>query len=156
MTLYEINQEIQKLIEESIDPETGEITDSPDLNALQLTWYEKVENIGLFIKNLRAEAEAIKNEKMSLAKRQAAAEHKADWLEQYLQAMMEGQTYKSPKVAIGYRKSTKAICDDPSNLPIEFMKVTYEPRLNLIKDALKKGEKIDGCHLEEINNIQIK
>ena len=84
MTLYEIQDNIRKAIEQGFDEETGEILDTNALEALEIQRDEKIENIALFIKNLKAEAEAIKAEKMNLAKRQQTAENKAEWLKQYL------------------------------------------------------------------------
>lgn len=56
MTLYEINNAIL----ECVDMETGEIIDSDKLSELQIALDEKIENVALWIKDLKAEAEAIK------------------------------------------------------------------------------------------------
>lgn len=159
MTLYEINTELAQLIESSIDPETGEIKEEAfdKLEELQMEWDQKVENIGCFIKNLRADAEALKQEKMNLAKRQQYAENKAERLKKYLDDMLAGQTYSSPRVDIKYRKSTQVKCDDITVVPDKYLKVK-DPELDkvAIKDALKNGEQVEGCHLEETRSIQIK
>lgn len=159
MTLYEINAQLAELIEDSVDPETGEINEDvmEELENLQMEWGEKVENIACFIKNLKADAEAIKQEKMNLAKRQAAAENKAERLKKYLSDMMNGQTYKSPRAEIGYRRSVSVHCDNLYQVPDVYLRYK-EPELNktLVADALKKGEEVPGCYLEETRNIQIK
>lgn len=59
MNLYEIDREILACI----DYETGEILDSQRLEMLEMEKEKKIENIGLWIKNLEAEAEALKKEK---------------------------------------------------------------------------------------------
>ena len=56
MTLYEINNAIL----ECVDMETGEIIDSDKLSELQMAFDEKIENVALWIKDLKAESEAIK------------------------------------------------------------------------------------------------
>ena len=56
MNLYEINAEIMACVDE----ETGEIIDTVKLDQLQMVFGEKVEGIALYIKNLAAEAAAIK------------------------------------------------------------------------------------------------
>ena len=85
MTLYEINQAIMEAFYRCVDPETGEILDdTKELDDLTIAKDEKVENIALFIKNLTAEAEAIKKEKQALEKRQKTAENRAEWLKKYL------------------------------------------------------------------------
>lgn len=159
MTLYEINEQMARLIDEAVDPETGEINEEAfdQLENLQMEWGEKVENIACFIKNLKADAEALKVEKNNLAKRQKYAENKAERLTKYLSDMMNGQTYKSPRADVGYRKSVQVRCEDLYKVPEEYLRYK-EPELDktAVKDALKKGEEVEGCWLEEINNIQIK
>ena len=59
MTLFEINEQIQKAIELGFDPETGEILDASALEQLQIDRDEKIENICLYIKDLTAEAKAL-------------------------------------------------------------------------------------------------
>lgn len=81
ISLYEINSQIEQAWGAAVDPDTGEIINEEALQALDgLTMQreEKLENLALFYKNLSAEAEALKAEKMRLAARQAAAEKKAE------------------------------------------------------------------------------
>lgn len=159
MTLYEINNELARLMEEAVDEETGEIREDAieEIENMQMAWDEKVENIGCFIKNLKADAEALKAEKMNLGRRQQVAENKAERLQKYLMDMLAGQTYQSPRVAIGYRKGTTVQCDDIFQVPEEYLRYK-DPELDkkAIKDALKNGTEVPGCHLEETRNIQIK
>ena len=159
MTLYEINNELARLMEDAVDEETGEINEDAikALEEMQMAWDEKVENIGCFIKNLKADADAIKAEKMALAKRQQTAENKAERLQQYLTDMLGGQTSSSPRVAISYRKSTQVKCDDIFKVPDEWLRYK-DPELDkkAVKEALKNGEEVPGCYLEETRNIQIK
>ena len=66
MTIYEIDQAIM----ECVDLETGEIIDTEQLDKLQMEREKKLENVACWIKDLKAEAEALKNEKQALAERQ--------------------------------------------------------------------------------------
>lgn len=156
MTLYEISNEIVKIIDANVNEDGEIIGGEEELNALQMAYEEKVENIGLFIKNLLSDAEAIKAEKMALAKRQAQAEAKAKWLKEYLGYYLNGQTFNSPRVAISWRKSEQVKCDDITAVPDEYLKYK-DPELDktAIKKAIKAGEDT-GCYLEVVNNIQIK
>lgn len=160
MTLYELNDSIRKAIELGFDEETGEIFDADALEALELQRDEKIETIALFIKNLKAEAEAIKAEKMNLAKRQQTTENKAEWLKQYLTKCLDGEKFFSPKVAISYRKSqTVEFIDgfDVNQLPEQFQrKVEPEADKTALKNALKEGQEIYGVYLAEHNNTIIK
>ena len=152
MTLYEIDEQIL----ECIDEETGEIIDVEKLTALNMEREKKISNVACWIKDLKAEAEAIKNEKQNLAKRQASCENKAESLKKWLVYALNGEKFKDSKCNIGYRKSTSVnfgINFDFNTLPEDLKKVTVEPKKNEIKQAIKDGLQIEGVTLEESNNI---
>lgn len=152
MNLYDINHEIEKCIDE----ETGEILDDELLMALEMAEEEKIENIACWIKNLRAEAEALKAEKQAFADRQKRAENKAESLSRFLSKYLNGRKFSTDKVSIGWRKSEKLIVDDMSAIPFDYME--YEPKVKTaeLKKAIKEGLEVDGVILQENNNIQIK
>lgn len=160
MTLYEIQDNIRKAIEQGFDEETGEIFDADALETLELQRDEKIENIALYIKDLKAEADAIKMEKMNLAKRQQTAENHAESLKRYLTSCLDGEKFKTAKVAISYRKSeTVEFIDgfDINLLPDQYQrKRDPEADKTALKDALKAGEEIYGVYLAEHNNTIIK
>lgn len=160
MTLYEIQDNIRKAIEQGFDEETGEIFDADALETLELQRDEKIENIALYIKDLKAEAEAIKAEKMNLAKRQQTAENHAESLKRYLTKCLDGEKFKTARVAISYRKSeTVEFIDgfDINLLPDQYQrKRDPEADKTALKDALKAGEEIHGVYLAEHNNTIIK
>ena len=158
MTLYEINEQMLALV----DPETGEITDLDALDALSLAWDEKVENIALWIKNLKAETAAIKAEEESLYARRKAAENKAERLNQYLDSALNGQQFKTAKVVCSYRKSKAVEVDDGF---VEWARanaddlLTYkEPTANktAIKEALGEGRAIEHATIVERESLSIK
>ena len=153
MTLYEINQEILNCI----DPDTGEIADFEKFDELQVERETKIENIALWIKNLKAEAEALKAEKQAFADRQKACENKAESLKRYLDHALEGQAFKTTKVAVSFRKTSSVEIDNVYDLPNWYVR-PGEPQAD--KVALKKdlaaGKEIDGAHLVESLSISIK
>ena len=156
MNLYDIEYEIMNCV----DPETGEIIDEQRLDALQMAREKKIENILLWIKNLKSEADAIKIEEKSLADRRKADEKKAESLTQYVQNVLNGEKFKTPRVAVNYRKSEAVIVDD-MELMLEvcddYLKYKDpEPDKVKIKAALKDGLDVPGCHLEERQNMTIK
>ena len=108
MTLYEINQEIESVLENAIDMETGEISEEAlqKINELQMAKDVKVENVALWHKNLLAESKAITEEIRNLQARKKSLESKLKWQESYLEYALQGSKFESPKVAITYRKST--------------------------------------------------
>ena len=66
--LYEIDKKILECITNCIDPDTGEITNSEQLEALQMERQTKLENVALYIKNLKADATMYKAEKQAFAR----------------------------------------------------------------------------------------
>ena len=153
MNLYEINNEILACVDE----ETGEILDVEKFESLSIAWDTKVENIALWIKNLKAEAEALKAEKDNFAQRQKSAENKMNNLKKYLSAALGGEKFKTAKVAISYRKSEALEIAEGANIPEEYLKYK-EPEVNKteLKKAVKAGKTFEGVSIVENNNIQIK
>ena len=159
MKLYEIDNAIL----ECIDMETGEIIDIDKLNELELERESKIEGVACWIKDLKAEAEALKNEKMALAERQRVAENKAESLKKWLAYALQGEKFKTSKCAISFRK-TEAVEVTDEGLE-NLMKcgkdelLTYkspEPNKKAIKDALKDGLNVAGVHLVQNTSTIIK
>ena len=140
MNLYEIENEILNCV----DMETGEIVDIEKLESLQMERDQKIENIGCWIKNLLADARALKEEK--------AASLKA-----YLSSYLNGEKFKTAKVAISYRKSDSVDIAEGAVIPEEYLKYS-DPTPDKIglKAALKAGEKFPGISIVTSSNIQIK
>lgn len=153
MNLYEIDAAILGCV----DVETGEIFDVDKFEELSLTRDAKVENICLWIKNLEAEAKALKEEKDAFAARQKAAENKKESLKRYISGYLDGATFESAKVKVSFRKSEAVEVVDMSMIPDEYLKFK-EPEVNKteLKKALKSGLVIEGAYITENQNIQIK
>lgn len=161
MNLYEINQEIEKAFDEAIDPETGELISEEAfeyLDQLEAERDMKIENIGCWIKNLAAEAKALKEEKQAFADRQRRAEKKAESLKTYLTGALNGEKFITDRVAISFRKSETVDVTDVDRLPLSLRRVETNimPDKTGIKKAIKAGENIKGAVLIEKKNIQIK
>ena len=158
MKLYEIDNAIL----ECIDLETGEIIDTEQLDKLQMERDTKLENVACWIKDLKAEAEALKNEKQALAERQRVAENKAESLKKWLAYALQGEKFKTPKCAISFRKSEAVEVTDEglNNLMKEHDELlTYkapEPNKTAIKQALKDGLSVEGVQLIQNTSTIIK
>jgi hypothetical protein len=153
MNLYEIDAAIL----ECVDVETGEIFDVDKFEELSLTRDAKVENVCLWIKNLKAEAEALKVEKDAFAQRQKAAENKMESLKRYISGYLEGAKFETARVKVSFRKSESLEISEDANIPEEFLKYK-EPEVDKVglKKALKDGMQFDGVSLVQNQNIQIK
>lgn len=150
MKLYEI----ENAILECIDEETGEVIDTDKLDALLMERDAKVENVALWIKDLKAEAEAIKTEKQKLAERQKVAENKAENLKKWLAYALQGQKFSTAKCAISFRNTESVEVTDEGleNLMSSGNDelLTYkkpEPNKTAIKQAIKDGLNIRGVQL---------
>lgn len=153
MNLYEIDERIL----DCVDVETGEIFDIDKFEELTIEREAKIENICLWIKNLTAEAEAIKAEKLNLEARQKAKTNKIDSLKKYISTYLEGSKFETARVKVSFRKSESLEYEDIYKIPEEYLKYK-EPEVNKteLKNALKKGLKVEGVSIVEKQNIQIK
>lgn len=160
MNLYEISAEIQSAWDKAVDQETGEVLSEEALeliDKLEMDFDNKVENIALWIKNLNAEAEAIKAEKLALAARQSSVEKKADSLKRYLASALGGNKFSTARVAVSFRKSEQVEVDEGVWFDDEYLTYTDpKPNKTAIKKALKSGVEITGARLVSSSNIQIK
>ena len=149
--------EIQKELLECVDQETGEIIDIEKLEALELEKDKKIENIALFIKNLKADKEAYKKEKQLFAEKEKTTENKIASLTSYLSDFLKGEKFKSTRVTISYRKSESVAIDDIGEVDKQYLK-EVEPQADktMIKAALKEGIEVPGAHIEKKESIQIK
>ena len=162
MTLYEIDEEIQELLDE-VDPETGElITDYVALDALLMEREAKIENIVLFIKNLSSDVRELKAEEAALAERRKKAEKKAERLREYVSHALGGERFQTPRCCVSFRKSTALELGEGFT---EWAKehadtlLRYkepEPDKAAIKSALAGGAEIPEAKLVQNTTMTIK
>ena len=169
MTLYDIDAQIAALdgaAEDDmlIDAETGElISVSQALDALRMEREAKLENVACWVKNLSAEADAIREEENRLIKRRKAAETKAANLKSWLLAAMtreDGTTdkLKTGRVMISVKRNPPSTVVDEALLPSTYKvaKITYQANKDLIKRELLSGGEVPGAHLEYGRSVVIK
>ena len=161
MNLFEIDKKYTALFVNTVNPETGEIIgEHLDVDALQelaAERREKVENIGLFIKNEEAKAKAIGDELKSLQARKKSHENRVEALKRYLLKFGGGENVETARVCVKYsagREST--VVDAPEDIPEAYRVYTFKPDKTAIKKAIKAGEKIPGAHLERKPSVSIK
>ena len=169
MTLYDIDAQIAALdgaAEDDmlIDEETGElISVSQALDALRMEREAKLENVACWIKNLCAEADAIREEENRLIKRRKAAETKSANLKSWLLAAMtreDGTTdkLKTGRVMVSVKRNPPSTVVDEALLPSTYKvaKITYQANKELIKRELLAGGEVPGAHLEYGRSVVIK
>lgn len=158
--------EIDAAILECVDMETGEIFDPEKLDALQMERNQKLEGVALWIKDLKAEAAAVKEEADKLNARKKAIDNKVDSLKQWLLYALGGEKLKTARCNVYQTHSQKLNVPDEPGL-ISFLQTLNEPEKFLrfkepelkkddIKKALRDGYEIPGASLEETESIVIK
>lgn len=170
MNIWEIDAKMAEIIalsedEELVDLETGEvITVGEALDRLNMAREEKIENAALAVKNLTAQAAAIKAEEESLAKRRKALESKAEGFKGFLLAALVREDGTSDKIttaraAVSVKLNpAKVVISDESKLPKEFFRetVTVSPDKSQLKEVLSRGIAVPGATLERGRSVVIK
>ena len=173
MTLYDIDARLVTLLDEHFDVEDGVLCESEEelakkIDEVSLDLDTKIENIGCYIKNLEADVEALKKEEDNLEKRRKSAERKIEGLKRYLNGYLTAcypndsdrakWKFKSPKVVLGYRKSSSVEVPDIEKLDKKYIKITtkVDPDKTAIKDAIKNGEEVKGAFIKQNINLNIK
>lgn len=164
MKLYEIATALEEVINGGLvfSEETGEILfDSENLDELEAALDEKLEACGVVVKNLVAEAEAIKAEERNLAERRRRKEAEADRLKDYVLYWMEKSGAKkidTARVSLSTRKSSVVDVTDEAKVPREFIKVKTTESVDkaAVKKAIKAGEEVAGCVINERLTLQVK
>ena len=171
--LYDIDERLVTLLEEHFDIEDGVVYETEDelakkIDEVALDLDKKIENIGCYIKNLESDVEAIKKEEDNLKARRKSAENKIEGLKRYLNGYLSAcypndtdrakWKFKSPKVVLGYRRSTSVEVPDIEKLDKNFIKLKTEVSADktAIKDAIKSGKEVIGAFLKENINLNIK
>ena len=153
MKLYEIDQAIM----DCIDMETGEIVNEELLNDLQMERDAKIENVALWIKELKAEAEALKAEKLAFAERQKVTENKMESLKKWLAYALNGEKFKTVRASVTFRTTDKVEVADIYKLDENYVRYRDpEADKDAIKKAIKAGQEVAGATLVSSTSVIIK
>lgn len=180
-SIFKIDEKLRTIMEYAVDPETGEMLEGFDLekalNECSMELDKKIENTSLFIKQLKAEEEAIKKEKLELQKRQNGKKNLADRLEKYLDNYfryvqedyftdetdkVKFRKFETPRCVISYCKSDTVEIKDLNKVPTNYIKPRQLKDTDVMKTEIKKylkaheNETIDGVELVKNKNINIK
>lgn len=166
MSIYSDMQDLEKMINDCADPETGEIRKSDDeayqalREELAVNGLEKLAKVRA---NLLATANGIKEEINRMAHRHEMLNKRIAWLESYmLRIYQESPKDKTLKIqagtfTIGARSSTRCIIDDETVIPPQF--ITRKETLTVNKEHVRKillnGMTVPGAHLQNVQHIKI-
>ena len=160
--LYTIDSMLARLLDIGgtiIDEETGEVVPFDEVLALQMARADKIEGWGLWLKNRKAEAEAIDAEIKNLKTRLDALNRQRERSQEEFQRYLGGEKFRTARLVVSYRKSSSVVFEgDPESLPDEYktIKTEIKPNKEAMKPALQRGEQIEGARLVTKQNIQIK
>lgn len=152
-SFYEINQDIL----DCVDQDTGEILDEDKLRGLQMEKVEKIASMARWVKDLRVESDALKDEIAKLTARKKAAENKQERLKAIIMDELGGKKFKDSTVSIYYGSSQSVAIDEGTTVPEQYLEHVAPKidRKELLRD-LKLGVKFDGIHLIENPYIVIR
>ncbi len=160
MTLYEIADQYRTVLD--IEPESDEelTAQMSALDELEGEITEKADNIVRYMRNLGAEADALKTEENRLYQKRRAVENKIERLKAYLaaQMMMAGlHELKAGIFKLRFQPTTPAISIiDESALPEKFWIVWREASKQAIKEAIRNGEEVPGIEIQRGETLVIR
>lgn len=163
MNLFEIDKNIERALDNiQVDPETGEVTGTEELEALTMEKEKKINNTAMYYLSLLSEADAYGTQKKKFAEWETRLRKKAERLKAYISESLNGEKFNSDTIRISYYKS-EAVETDENFLPWaekfapQFL-TTKAPEANklAIRRAIKEGQTVEGAQLVEKSNIQIR
>lgn len=147
MTLYEITGELlelQNMIEEGADPDIVNDT----IESVEFDLEQKAEGYVMVIRNLEAQAKAIKDEEKRLREKRLSAENGIERLKKRLFDSMNATGKKKLNAGVftlSVQKNGGAlpviIDADVENMPKEMLKMVIQPDTKRIAELLKDDQK---------------
>lgn len=163
-TLYQMTDEylvaFQQLQESDMPPEVVRDT----LEGLQYPIEEKSTAIAQMARNMEALADQIKTAREQMLERESLLRKQAERLEGYILENLERaaiQKIECPYFKISVQKNPARVdIDEGALIPDRYLSIPKipdpKPDKKAIKEALEKGELIQGCKLVRDNRLVIK
>jgi len=150
MRLFDINAELEALLNASVDPDTGEIdeTQLAAIAELEMTRDERCLAVAAYAIGQEAEADAIEAQAKRLKARAAIHYNHAARLRALVADVLPtGTKLADDRVALGWRKSQAVEVTDEAKLTDEWFRVKREVDKSALREHLKEGIEIDGAQL---------
>ena len=158
-SIYDINKAFQSIVDMVAD---GELTQEDFQQALAELEQSKVEKCGnaiCYLNMLKHGIEDMKDEEKRIATMRKALESRAKNLESAFAYVLKNMGDKEVITKYGVMKVRKnppaVVIDDLSKVPTKFQHQKIEVTLDkvAIKNAIKAGEKVAGCHIEQSEKL---
>lgn len=164
--VFKINGAVKDMVDQKIDPETGEIFDPNetamlDFEALEMSRKAKQENVILYYRNLGGKVDIIDNEIARLQRLKTVVKNKqqsAKWLLEQSMLHNDERKVEFDTGKAGFRKNPpRLVIDlDADIKAYQHEEVVIKTDKAAIKKALKEGAEIKGCKLEQNERLDIK
>lgn len=160
MRLYDIDVNLRALWNKIAEQE-GEITeeDMQMLNELEIAKNDKLEGYGVIIREMKSEIDECDAEMKRIKEIADRKKNAMERLKKSLQEFMIGNEidkFESVKVKLSFRKSQSLEIEEDAIIPEDLMRVKKEPDKTAIKEFIVNGGELQGVHLLDKKNIQIK
>ena len=163
MTLYELTEEYEQLLELAEDPETDPEAIADTLEALGGELEGKADGYAKVIRQLNADADGLDAEIKRLQVRKKAIEGNTDRLKRTLEESMRatGKTkFKTNLFSFGIQKNPPSVKVDEGHLeriPLEYL-IPQDPKIDKkrILQELKAGAELEWASLEQTESIRIR
>lgn len=163
MSLYVLADEYRQIMELASDPEADSESFDAALCALKGEFADKAVAVAQMARNLEGLQEQITQAMRIMAHRAETAKRRSESIRAYLLTQMEAcgiSKIESPLFRIGIRKNPpKVVVADDAVIPPDFLRHVperWEPDRGMIAVALRQGETINGCRLEQSSRVDIR
>lgn len=164
--LYRVNSELSNLIETSVDPETGEISEEAWALIEQLTTKRTalVQDIGLYYKQLGYFTDACDQEIEAVKKRKQQAVNIQERIKRLLVRALNGEKLSTPNLTVTFRTSETVETDpvfeieelEKTNPDLVRVKVVKELDKVKIKELAKQGILPAGITIMKKTGVTVK
>jgi hypothetical protein len=164
MELYRITEDMLRAIQLYQSAETDQELETAEktLTAIQVPFKEKAISVAHHILNTNADVSAIEIEIARLVELRDRAKRHSESVQRYLKSAMEAvgeEEIKTPTLKISFRPSSAVIIDDESLVPNTYKRLIpekWEVDKTKVKKTWADGLGVNGTHIEERTNLQIK
>lgn len=166
--LYEINRDIEELLDESInaklDEETAVNTETgvmfnltERLEALNVEKNEKIKSVAAYADDISAKLDNLKKKADEIAKTRKTLQNELDGLLDYLLWATNKKGFESDEIVVKVRTTKRTTVFDEEAIPEEFWKTKIERSVmkDEIRKAIKAGRNIPGAMLSDNYKVDI-
>lgn len=164
LTLFQIAQEFRQITDVLMDAGCDEQTLADTLEGEQWPLELKAQNYAFVIRNLEANAAAIKDAEAQMAARRKAIENRAANIKEYIKTCLEianVNRVECPHFVIAIQNNPPSVdVFEPGLVPAEFMTQPETPpavpNKKAIAEAIKAGREVPGALLVQGKRLAIK